>query len=153
MTYVSAVLTGVCVLTTLLMIRRIKIAVACIRVAANAIGTTPSIIFFPIITFISFVGLFVYWVIVFAHQWSAGAITEAYRQDTTTTTSKYSLTGLYESATANVTMPTFSGASANNSNTSLPCYDNPDCYYTIEFTQRQQVRTHGKFLAHISVVT
>lgn len=152
MTYVSAVLTGVCVLTTLLMIRRIKIAIACIRVAANAIGSTPSIIFFPIITFISFVGLFVYWVIVFAHQWSAGVITETYRADTTTTSSKYSLTGLYESATANVTMPTFSGASSNTSDVSLPCYDDPDCYYSIEFTQRQQVRKHVKMLAHISVL-
>lgn len=141
MTYASAALTGVCLLTTLLMVRRIKIAIACIRVAANAIGTMPSIVFFPILTFTSFVGLFVYWVIVFANQWSAGVVTETVRQETSATASKFSLTGLYESATGNVTMPTFIDTpSTNDSNITMECYDNPDCYYSIEFTERQQVR-------------
>lgn len=141
MTYLAAALTVICLLTTLLMIRRIKIAIACIRVAANAIGTIPSIIFFPIITFISFVGLFVYWVIVFVNQWSGGVVTETYRQATSTEYSKYSLKGLYESASDNFTAPTFTGTDMDiSTNTMTPCHESPDCYYSIEFTQRQQVR-------------
>ena len=76
MTYVLCALTVICFLMTLLMIRRIAVAVACIKVAASAIGSIPSLILFPLITFTATMLLFIYWVIIFAHQWSAGTVIE-----------------------------------------------------------------------------
>jgi Plasma-membrane choline transporter len=141
MTYALIALTVLCFLATLLMIRRIAVAVACLKVASSAVGTIPSIMLFPIITFASSVGLFVYWVIVFAHQWSAGEVVETMRPPSSSSSS-YSLTTLFDSA-SNMTasaVSTLAPAPASPANTTaLECWEDPDCYYDVVFNQRQQV--------------
>ena len=52
-----------------------QIAVACIKVASQAVGTMPSLFFFPILPFIMTVCLIVYWVVVAGYLYSAGTIT------------------------------------------------------------------------------
>lgn len=140
MTYVMCALTVICFLLTLLMIRRIAVAVACLKVAASAIGSIPSLMLFPLITFVSIMGLFIYWVVVFAHQWSAASVVEVMRQDAQPS-SQYSLTTLYATA-ANTTSNLASSllpASSNTTAVSLECFEDPDCYYDVKFSTEQQV--------------
>eukprot|EP00879_Flechtneria_rotunda_P020927 GHRR01022035.1.p1 GENE.GHRR01022035.1~~GHRR01022035.1.p1 ORF type:complete len:473 (+),score=147.31 GHRR01022035.1:32-1420(+) len=73
--YIAYALTGVSALVllfTLVMIRRVAVAVACIKVASQAVSTMPSIMLFPILPFILEVGLIIYWVAVTAVLYSAG---------------------------------------------------------------------------------
>ncbi|KAG2493603.1 hypothetical protein HYH03_008120 [Edaphochlamys debaryana] len=72
---VASIGAGIVLLITLLCITRIKIAVACIKVASQAVGAMPTIIFFPILPFIFEVGLIIYWVAVTALLYSAGDLT------------------------------------------------------------------------------
>jgi len=52
-----------------------QVAIACIKVASQAVSTMPSLFFFPIIPFIMTVCLIVYWVVVAGYLYSAGTIT------------------------------------------------------------------------------
>ena len=52
-----------------------QVAIACIKVASQAVSTMPSLFFFPIIPFIMTVCLIVYWVAVTGYLYSAGTIT------------------------------------------------------------------------------
>ncbi len=52
-----------------------QVAIACIKVASQAVSTMPSLFFFPIIPFIMTVCLIVYWVAVAGYLYSAGTIT------------------------------------------------------------------------------
>lgn len=56
----------------------VQIAVACIKVASQAVSTMPSLFFFPILPFIMTVCLIVYWVVVAGYLYSAGTITAKY---------------------------------------------------------------------------
>jgi hypothetical protein len=145
MTYILAAVTVIVLLLTLLMIRRIKIAIACLKVAASAIGTMPSIMFFPILTFASFLGLFIYWIYVFAFQWSAGTVAPFTRDPTPT--EEYTLSWMFanaagsNSSAADLTGAGLQPAPVVSTNTSaLPCYEDPDCRYIVEFSKEQQVR-------------
>jgi choline transporter-like protein 2/4/5 len=71
-TYVSAVLTGLVLLFTLVMIRRVAIAIACLKVASQAIDSMPLILFFPLIPFALEVLLVAYWMMVAATLYSMG---------------------------------------------------------------------------------
>eukprot|EP00198_Chlamydomonas_reinhardtii_P000183 XP_001689518.1 predicted protein [Chlamydomonas reinhardtii] len=71
----TSIFAGVTLLVTLLCISRIKIAVACVKVASQAVGSMPTIIFFPLLPFIFEVGLVIYWVAVTALLYSAGDLT------------------------------------------------------------------------------
>ena len=51
-----------------------QIAVACIKVASQAVSTMPSLFFFPILPFLMTVCLIVYWVVVAGYLYSAGTI-------------------------------------------------------------------------------
>lgn len=138
MTYVLCALTGICFLMTLLMIRRIAVAVACLKVAASAIGTVPSLILFPLITFAATMLLFIYWVIVFAHQWSAGTVVETMREEFEPST-QYSLTSLFVTST-NATIPTSLSPADSVTVSSTPeCYEDPNCYYDVKFSSEQKV--------------
>lgn len=53
----------------------LQVAVACIKVASQAVSTMPSLFFFPILPFIMTVCLIVYWVVVAGYLYSAGTIT------------------------------------------------------------------------------
>jgi hypothetical protein len=141
MTYVLIALTVIFFLLTLLMIRRIAVAVACLKVAASALGTVPSLILFPLITFAATLLLFVYWVIVFAHQWSAGTVVEKIREASEPDT-KYSLTSLYQTAsnsTSSFNSTLLPATDININATTLDCYEDPNCYYDVKFSQKQQV--------------
>jgi hypothetical protein len=149
MTYVLCALTAICFIITLLMIRRIAVAVACIKVAASAIATVPSLILFPLITFTVTMLLFIYWVIVFAHQWSAGTVVETMREESQANT-QYSLSSLYTTATNATLMTSLMPAASNATTASLECYEDPNCYYDIKFSEEQQVLLlvckHGNLL-------
>ena len=141
-TYVLAGLSLVVLLVTLLMLRRIKIAVAILKVAANAIGTMPSITFFPVLTFLLFVGLFIYWLFVFAYQWSAGAVV-AVRDPERESGPLFSLTWMYDPDGANSSVATGDAVGAAppeaTNSSALPCYDDSNCYYDVVLSKEQQV--------------
>jgi choline transporter-like protein 2/4/5 len=48
----AAVVAGLVLLLTLLMISRIRVAVACIKVASQAVGAMPTIILYPLLPFV-----------------------------------------------------------------------------------------------------
>ena len=52
----------------------LQVAVACIKVASQAVSTMPSLFFFPILPFLMTVCLIVYWVVVAGYLYSAGTI-------------------------------------------------------------------------------
>lgn len=144
-TYIMIVITVVLFVLTIVMIRRIKIAVACIKVAASAVSSMPSLIFFPLITFISFVALFAYWVIIFTYLWSAGDVVETYREAEEETGS-YGISTLYDGTASNSTMqyaslfPSAPPPPPSSQNVTIPCYDDPDCYYSVQFNKTLQAR-------------
>jgi hypothetical protein len=140
MTFVLAAITAIVILLTLLMIRRIQIAIACLKVAAAAVATMPSLMFFPLITFASFLCLFIYWVIIFAYQWSAGTIMEVHREPTAN--KQFTLSWMYPAGVANsssVASSNISAAVPTVANGRVPCYEDLDCYYSVDFSQEQQV--------------
>ena len=51
-----------------------QVAVACIEVASQAIAAMPLLLFWPLLPFIAFAGLIIYWVAVAAFLYSAGTI-------------------------------------------------------------------------------
>lgn len=61
-----------------------QIAVACIKVASQAVGTMPTILVFPILPFIMTVCLVIYWVMVSGYLYSAGTIEPRYTSSSTT---------------------------------------------------------------------
>ena len=71
---VMAGLSGLLLLFTLLMLRRIRIAIATVKVAAQALGAMPQVLFFPLLPILLEVGLFVYWVAVLAYIWTTGTV-------------------------------------------------------------------------------
>lgn len=73
---VTLALAVVLLVFTLLFIRRVKIAVATIKVAAKCIASIPSMIFYPILPFIATAGLFIYWIFVTVYLFSVGEIEE-----------------------------------------------------------------------------
>lgn len=80
--YGATAFTCLLLLLTLLMISRVKVAVACLKVASQAVGSMPSVLLFPILPFIFEVGLIVYWVAVTAMLYSAGNLTYNFRDAT-----------------------------------------------------------------------
>ena len=71
--------TGVVLLLTLVMLRRVAVAVACVKVASQAVAAMPALFAFPLLPFILEVGLVVYWVAVAAIFYSAGTPTAHWR--------------------------------------------------------------------------
>ena len=77
--YAMTAVAGLVFLLTLLMLRRVRIAVACLKVASQAVGSMPSVLLFPILPFIFEVGLIIYWVSVTAVLYTAGERTYSFR--------------------------------------------------------------------------
>ncbi|DBA72774.1 hypothetical protein WJX79_010106 [Trebouxia sp. C0005] len=137
--YIMAACTAILILLTLLMLRRVKVAIACIKVASQAVSTMPSLFFFPIIPFIMTVCLIVYWVAVAGYLYSAGTITAK----TTTASSSTALTisALYDAASSGASPPPPSpppppppAGAADLSDAA--CANNPTCYYTMEWDKK-----------------
>lgn len=53
----------------------VQVAVACIKVASQAVSTMPSLFFFPILPFLMTTCLIIYWVAVAGYLYSAGDVT------------------------------------------------------------------------------
>ncbi|GAQ83028.1 hypothetical protein KFL_001330110 [Klebsormidium nitens] len=62
------------IIFTIIMIKRIRIAIGVVQVACKAIGHIPSLVFFPIFPVIAVAALGVYWVAVTIYLFSAGTI-------------------------------------------------------------------------------
>lgn len=91
----SAIVAGIVLLLTLLMISRVRVAVACIKVASQAVGSMPSIMLFPLLPFVLVVAMCVYWVAIAGLLYSAGDLTTRCRSPDT---SPYSFIGFPEIA-------------------------------------------------------
>ncbi|XP_065916951.1 choline transporter-like protein 2 isoform X2 [Dysidea avara] len=61
---ISTIIFVILLLALLCLRKRILIAVALIKVASKAVGTIPSTLFYPLVTWILLVALFTYWVVV-----------------------------------------------------------------------------------------
>jgi choline transporter-like protein 2/4/5 len=79
-TYVMCAIVGLALLFTVLMIRRLMIAIACLKVASQAIAAMPMILFSPLIPLIMNVVFMAWAVIVAAYLYASGTIV----RDTTT---------------------------------------------------------------------
>ena len=75
--YVMAAFTGVAFLFTLLMIRRLMIAIACLKVASQAIAAMPMILFSPVVPLLINVCFMAWAVIVAVYLYSSGTLTKA----------------------------------------------------------------------------
>jgi choline transporter-like protein 2/4/5 len=71
-TYVMAVFTVIFFIFTLLMVRRLKVAIACIKVSISAFSTVPSLIVFPLVPCVGMMLLFLYWVFAGVYLMSCG---------------------------------------------------------------------------------
>ena len=114
-----------------------------LQCAASAVGTMPSIMFFPLLTFSFFIALFAYWVRIFAYQWSAGTVTPV-TDPTRGSSDFYTLSWMYSPGGSNTTIDGSSGvqpAPAEAGNSTVECYEDPNCYYDVQFSQEQMVRT------------
>ncbi|KAK9818176.1 hypothetical protein WJX72_008291 [[Myrmecia] bisecta] len=152
--YVMSAITALLILVTLLMIRRIMVAVACIKVASQAIKTMPMILFFPLLPFIGLVGLVIYWVLVTAFLYSAGTITPTFLS-TAPAVSSFTIANMYDTASGPTSAPPPfpppppppppppAGSSALG--TDAACAVDPSCYYTVKWNKFLQYA----FLYHI----
>mmetsp|Transcript_11641 Transcript_11641/g.31727 ORF Transcript_11641/g.31727 Transcript_11641/m.31727 type:complete len:793 (-) Transcript_11641:1356-3734(-) len=118
----SAVVTGIVILITLLMISRLRIAIACIKVTSQAVGAMPSILFFPLLPFIFEVGLLIYWVAVTALLYSSGTLKPECRNP-------FSETPFTFSGMMNITSATQPG--------SPPAQAETDCYADLDIDQQR----------------
>ncbi|DBA73400.1 TPA: hypothetical protein ACH3X1_011440 [Trebouxia sp. C0004] len=84
--YVMTALTVLLFLFTLVMLRRIKIAVATLKVATQAIAHMPTLLLFPLVPFMLEVALVFWWVFVAAYLYSSGSIVTVYRSSSSTAT-------------------------------------------------------------------
>ncbi|PNH05032.1 Choline transporter-like protein 2, partial [Tetrabaena socialis] len=152
-----SIVAALVLLITLLCITRIKIAVACVKVASQAVGAMPTIIFFPFIPFIFEIGLIIYWVAVTALLYSAGDLTAWCRPEGPSATFSFAqFTNVSNVASTTQTLTSadaamFNGtsASAGSANASGICYTNfttderaffcgrdPNCYLSYKWNNR-----------------
>mmetsp|Transcript_33273 Transcript_33273/g.83821 ORF Transcript_33273/g.83821 Transcript_33273/m.83821 type:complete len:809 (+) Transcript_33273:563-2989(+) len=123
--WISLVLFLLLLLFTILMIRRIKIAVACLKVASQAIASMPMIMFFPLLPFMSLVVLIAYWVVVAAMLYSVGDITRVHRTEAVT----YTIPGV-----SGLDTPTDSpGAVPVAEMSDWECYHSPYCGFQVQW--------------------
>ena len=71
-TYIMAVFTVIFFIFTMLMVRRLKVAIACIKVSISAFSTVPSLVIFPLIPCIAMTLMFLYWVFAGVYLMSCG---------------------------------------------------------------------------------
>ena len=71
-TYVAAGLTALLVLFTLLMVRRVNVCIACMKVAAKAVSEMPTLVLFPVLPFVFLVLFWAYWVVVAVYIYTSG---------------------------------------------------------------------------------
>mmetsp|Transcript_22525 Transcript_22525/g.76592 ORF Transcript_22525/g.76592 Transcript_22525/m.76592 type:complete len:700 (-) Transcript_22525:204-2303(-) len=73
-TYVLGVLAAIVLLITILIIPRLRVAVACMKVASNALGAMPQLILFPSVTFCMTLCLMGWWIPVAGFLYATGEI-------------------------------------------------------------------------------
>lgn len=76
LTYILAACAGLLFLLTLLMISRLKIAIACLKVASVAIDHMPMLLFFPLFTLAIFAFVIVWWVAVTVFLYACGTVAQ-----------------------------------------------------------------------------
>ncbi|KAL3136905.1 hypothetical protein ABBQ32_006513 [Trebouxia sp. C0010 RCD-2024] len=139
--YIMAAATLLLILFTLLMMRRIKIAVACIKVASQAVSTMPSLFFFPILPFLMTVCLIVYWVVVAGYLYSAGTIVAKTTSGSAATA--LTISGLYDTPPSGASPPPPSPPPPPHPAGAAPlsdasCANNPSCYYDTDWDKQLQ---------------
>eukprot|EP00276_Gloeochaete_wittrockiana_P000795 CAMPEP_0184672956 /NCGR_PEP_ID=MMETSP0308-20130426/86409_1 /TAXON_ID=38269 /ORGANISM="Gloeochaete witrockiana, Strain SAG 46.84" /LENGTH=573 /DNA_ID=CAMNT_0027120383 /DNA_START=56 /DNA_END=1777 /DNA_ORIENTATION=- len=75
--YIMCAIDVVALLLVLVLFRQVRIAVAIIKEASDAVRTMPSVILFPLVTLLLLTALWVYWILVFAFLASAGTYDKA----------------------------------------------------------------------------
>jgi len=96
------------------MARKINVAVACMKVASQAVGVMPSVLLFPIVPLLMLIVFLAYWVAVTGFLWSAG---ETVAVTITTDTS-------------NLLSPKVERSVATRANATFwECHDDPKCRY------------------------
>ncbi|KAK9804898.1 hypothetical protein WJX72_010746 [[Myrmecia] bisecta] len=142
--YMMTALTVLLFLFTLVMIKRLKIAIACLKVAAQAISTMPSILFFPILPFLFEVGLVFYWIYVTGYLYSSGTITQTMRSTSSSSSSQYDvlsimqLLGLTTASTSAPPPPPPPPPAAAKVLTDAQCADDPDCKFDLTWDKSLQ---------------
>uniref|UniRef100_A0A7S0RW54 Choline transporter-like protein n=1 Tax=Chlamydomonas leiostraca TaxID=1034604 RepID=A0A7S0RW54_9CHLO len=130
----AAVVAGIIFLITLLMISRIRVAIACIKVASQAVGSMPSILLFPLLPFVFEVGLLIYWIAITGLLYSAGDLTANCRSPDSSpfTFSNFSSVGSSPSTTSNSSC--YAGL-PKDEQASL-CGSDHNCYLTYDWNDR-----------------
>ncbi|KAF8064488.1 CHER1 [Scenedesmus sp. PABB004] len=136
--YVAYGLTGLTALValfTLVMLRRVKVAVA-----SQAVATMPSILLFPLLPFMLEVGLVIYWVAVTAVLYSAGLPADHWRPAGAADAA--APLGLAQLMLGNATAPPPPAAAAPNmtgwtrDERLAACSASPDCYVSFDWDAR-----------------
>ncbi|KAK9842492.1 hypothetical protein WJX81_002530 [Elliptochloris bilobata] len=138
--YTLSALSALLLLLTLLMIRRV--AVACIKVASQAVKALPSLLLFPLLPFTATVLLFAYWVAVAACLYSAGDIEPTFLASTQL--QPMTLSALYDTVNgtavvpASPALPPAPAAGAALNVTAAECAADPRCYYAVSWNRNLQ---------------
>mmetsp|Transcript_33745 Transcript_33745/g.95482 ORF Transcript_33745/g.95482 Transcript_33745/m.95482 type:complete len:789 (-) Transcript_33745:181-2547(-) len=111
-------------LFTLIMIRRIKIAVACLKVASQAVASMPSILFFPMLPFFVLVVFVGYWMAVAGMLYTVGTVTKVTRS------AVYNIPGVQGlNYGIDIEVQTQDQAVDVSGMSDLECYHSPDCAF------------------------
>ena len=131
--YVAYGVSGVAfmlLLVTLSMLRQIRVATACMKVASQAVGAMPAVLLFPVVPFLMLLVFLAYWVTVTAFLWSAGETVAV----TITAAAGGGANATFDPFAAGVTKTTATAANA----TFWECHETPGCSYEQRWDQDTQ---------------
>ena len=77
LTSIFAACAGVVLLLTVVMIPRLRIAVACLKVASQAVSHMPLILFFPIMPLALYVAFIIWWIFVTVYLYACGSVVQS----------------------------------------------------------------------------
>mmetsp|Transcript_8104 Transcript_8104/g.16758 ORF Transcript_8104/g.16758 Transcript_8104/m.16758 type:complete len:786 (-) Transcript_8104:485-2842(-) len=131
----AAVIAGLVLLLTLLMISRLRVAVACLKVASQAIGASPFLLAWPLIPFMLLLGLILYWVAITAMLYTAGDLTATCRDPADWTAFNFDEFASIDPAQLLVDVASLDDASTTEcykdltgDSLRLACASDPNCY-------------------------
>jgi len=152
--WVALAITILLMLFTILMIKRIKIAVACLKVASQAVAAMPSVLLFPLMPLAMEVVFLLYWLAVCALLYSSGDIVMVYRgvaPDVLPDMSAPNMSAFGDINTANISSAedvlnavngaideAFFTVSSNVDLTDEECYRDPNCAYQLDWNSNLQ---------------
>jgi len=139
-TWCAVAATCLLFLFTLVLIPRLKIAIAVLKVACQAVGAVPSVILWPIMPLLFEIVFLVYWIFVMVFLYSAGTLRENTDLSPTNETAGTDIEAVLGVSLPEIPAPsdkTYSqyGASVGGDISEVKCADDPGCYYEVKWEE------------------